>query len=192
MSEKKELYEIARLPWGVQEGIPEPPGFPYLDKKVINDTYNFVESELDTGILGVYCPLIYYVYEPNSKQEAPIAFENPQGRITIILSRSVINQGCELVFQLSHELCHCYFYSRRGLPKGRACTKDENYCAAMSLFTVEHLFPDWTEYYRQVILHNNDPGYPYLCGYALFDKFRKNYKEFVADMKAYYNTISDS
>ena len=48
----------------------------------------------------------------------------------------------EIVFEISHEMCHYVFYSLKSLEKEKADDEEENICTAMSLIILNMLYPD--------------------------------------------------
>ena len=51
----------------------------------------------------------------------------------------------QIVYQISHELCHYVVYSIKGIDKPKATIKEENICSAMSLVVINRFFPKSTQ-----------------------------------------------
>lgn len=68
----------------------------------------------------------------------------------------------KIVYQFSHELCHCVFYSLLGIGKKRADAQEENICTAMSLIVLKAFFPNsisgWEKHVSSLKNENYNKG----------------------------------
>jgi hypothetical protein len=107
--------------------------------------------------------------------------------ILIKLGVADFQNRAEIIFQLSHELCHCFFYAKLSLNKSIADEKEENYCAAFSLFVIQAQYPNSLDYYAKIVRENSNPVYR--GGYMLFEKYRNDLSAFLVELEAYCKTF---
>lgn len=73
---------------------------------------------------------------------APVITRLLRKHLTIKLGVEDFSNKEEIVFEISHEMCHYVFYSLKSLEKEKADDEEENICTAMSLIILNMLYPD--------------------------------------------------
>lgn len=81
----------------------------------------------------------------------------------------------KIVYQFSHELCHYLFYCIYGLNKQPADLQEESICSAMSLCVIKNLYPQVTDFYKELVKNLDNKGYQH--GYIIANKLNYDIKE---------------
>lgn len=173
-----------RMSWEVNGNIPKIDGFQnFYDQ--IHATCSSVSNTLDVNPLATQ--LVFIDNATGIMNKQPITIPVLSLFLLIKLSISDFSKSSQIAFQLSHELCHCYFFEKLGIKKPLAREKEENYCTAFSLFIIENMFPSEIEYYVNQIKTHPEPKYQ--KGYPLFVKYRGSRSDFLREMETHINSL---
>lgn len=104
--------------------------FDFKEKEIINTNYNSPK----------FCPTTL----------------NPTFDIDkIFLSVNSYSYWCQVVYQLSHELAHCFVYCHNNSEKNKASWIEETICEAISLYFLNYFYENWDK----IELSINNPNY---------------------------------
>lgn len=125
------------------------------EEKDFNIFYETISKVLEIfiGTFGNEVMNKYDLFIDNATQssgDTPITTVLLKNSITIKLGIEDFSNKEQIAYQFSHELCHCIFYSLKGLNKEKASGTEENICSAMSLIILNLMYPNeitkWINY----------------------------------------------
>lgn len=134
--------------------------FDFKEKEIINTNYNSPK----------FCPITL----------------NPTFDIDkIFLSVNSYSYWCQVVYQLSHELTHCFVYCHNNSEKNKASWIEETICEAISLYFLNYFYENWDK----IELSINSPNYKASIWEYLNDVLNKERTKVLSNSKGYYELM---
>ncbi len=134
--------------------------FDFKEKEIINTNYNSPR----------FCPTTL----------------NPTFDIDkIFLSVNSYNYWCQVVYQLSHELAHCFVYCYNNSEKNKASWIEETICEAISLYFLNYFYKNWDK----IELSINSPNYKAGIWEYLNDVLNEEGTKVLSNSKGYYELM---
>lgn len=125
--------------------------FKISDKNLSNLEKNFI-LELKKTILNHLEDInVYFNYEiciiQKSKLAYPLFCSKDKNKFLksdfIFLAIDDYSYYCQVVYQLSHELTHCFIHSNNSKENNKALWIEETICEAMSLYFLKYFYKNW-------------------------------------------------
>lgn len=130
--------------------------FDFKEKEIINTNYNSPR----------FCPTTL----------------NPTFDIDkIFLCVSGYSYWCQVVYQLSHELAHCFVYCHNNSEKNKASWIEETICEAISLYFLNYFYENW----NKIELSIDSPNYKAGIWEYLNDVLNKEGTKVLSNSKGY-------
>lgn len=136
--------------------------FDFKEKEIVNTSYNY----------PMFCPITL----------------NPTfDRDKIFLCVSNINRWEIIIYQLSHELAHCFVYCHNNSEKNKASWIEETICEAISLYFLNYFYENWN---RIEELSIDDKNYKdNLRNYLNNNRLRQKETKVLSNSKGYYELM---